>query len=117
MADGRRARAEQVAKRVNTATEFLDEGMDVIDATRDLARRYRLSERQARRYVERARDEGAMEVPGRKVVFTVKLPAGLWPAVCGAPPGDRAEHLRACLPGAVGVLGPPPWRWPWLSGR
>jgi Ribbon-helix-helix protein, copG family len=77
MADGRRARAEQVAKRVNTATELLDAGMDVIDATRNLARRYRLSERQARRYVERARDQGSMEIPGRKVVFTVKLPAGL----------------------------------------
>src|SRR5690348_4260313 len=77
MADGRRARGEQVAKRVNTATELLDAGMDVIDATRDLARRYRLSEGQARRYVERARDQGSMEMPGRKVVFTVKLPAGL----------------------------------------
>ena len=77
MVDGRRARAEQVARRVNTAAEFLDEEMEVIDATRALARRYRLSERQARRYVERARDEGAMEVPGRKVVFTVKLPAAL----------------------------------------
>ena len=77
MTDGRRARADQVAKRVNTATELLASGMDVIEATRDLARRHRLSERQARRYVERARDEGAMEVPGRKLVFTVKLPAGL----------------------------------------
>ena len=77
MTDGRRARAEQVAKRVNTAAELLDAGTDVIDATRDVARRFRLSERQARRYVERARDEGAIEVPGRKVVFTVKLPAAL----------------------------------------
>jgi predicted HicB family RNase H-like nuclease len=77
MADGRRARGEQVAKRVNTAAELLDGGMDVIDATRVLARRHRLSERQARRYVERAREQGAMEVPGRKVVFTVKLPAVL----------------------------------------
>ncbi len=84
MTDGRRARADQVAKRVNTATELLASGMDVIEATRDLARRHRLSERQARRYVERARDEGAMEVPGRKLVFTVKLPAGLARRVRGA---------------------------------
>lgn len=77
MADGRRARAEQVARRVNTATELLDAGVDVIEATRDLARRHRLSERQARRYVERARDQGAMEVPGPKTVFTVKLPMAL----------------------------------------
>ena len=77
MTEGRRARADQVARRINTAAELLDAGMDVIGATRDLARRHRLSERQARRYVERARDEGAMEVPGPKIVFTVKLPAGL----------------------------------------
>ena len=77
MADGRRARVEQVARRVNSATGLLDAGMDVMDATRVLARRYRLSERQARRYVERARKEGTMEVPGRKVVLTVKLPASL----------------------------------------
>jgi predicted transcriptional regulator len=77
MADGRRARADQVARRTNTAAELLDAGMELIDATRELARRHRLSERQARRYVERARDQGAMEVPGPKVVFTVKLSAGL----------------------------------------
>ena len=77
MTDGRRARADQVAKRINTARELLDSGLDVIDATRDLARRHRLSERQARRYVERARDQGAVEVPRAKIVFTVKLPSGL----------------------------------------
>jgi predicted HicB family RNase H-like nuclease len=66
-----------VAKRVNTAAELLAGGMDVIDATRDLARRHRLSERQARRYVERARDEGSVAVPAAKVVFTVKLPPRL----------------------------------------
>jgi hypothetical protein len=77
MAEGRRAYGEQVAKRVNTATDLLDGGMEVIEATRELARRFRLSERQARRYVERARDEGAMAIPGRKIVFTVKLSAAL----------------------------------------
>ena len=79
-------------------------GWTLIDATRHLARRYRLSERQARRYVERARDEGAMEVPGPKVVFTVKLPAA-------SPDGSdewrdhRAEHLGVGHPGLGGVLG------------
>jgi predicted HicB family RNase H-like nuclease len=77
MSEGRRARADQVAKRVNTAVELLAEDMTVIDATLTLARRHRLSERQARRYVERARDEGAMEVASPKIVFTVKLPATL----------------------------------------
>jgi len=77
MTEGRRARADQVSKRVNTAAELLDDGMTVIEATVTLARRHRLSERQARRYVERARDEGVMEVSGPKIVFTVKLPATL----------------------------------------
>lgn len=77
MTEGRRARADQVAKRVNTAAGLLAGGMTVVDATTALARRHRLSERQARRYVERARDEGTMEVAGTKVVFSVKLPAAL----------------------------------------
>lgn len=77
MTDGRRARADQVAKRINTAVELLASGLDVLDASRALARRHRLSERQARRYVERARDDGAVEVPGVKVVFTVKVPGAL----------------------------------------
>ncbi|MGH9224614.1 MAG: ribbon-helix-helix protein, CopG family [Acidimicrobiales bacterium] len=77
MTDGRRARADQVAKRINTAGELLDSGLEVAEATRALARRHRLSDRQARRYVERARDEGTVAVPGTKVVFTVKVPAEL----------------------------------------
>lgn len=77
MTDGRRARADQVAKRVNTAAELLADGMAVADATATLARRHRLSERQARRYVVRARDEGSIEATGPKVVFTVKLPAAI----------------------------------------
>lgn len=77
MTEGRRARADQVAKRVNTAAALLASGMAVADATVALARRYQLSQRQARRYVDRARDEGSIDVPGPKVVFTVKVPAVL----------------------------------------
>lgn len=62
---------------MNTAAQLLDGGMDVSDATRQLARRHRLSARQARRYVDRARSEGAMQVPGPKIVFSVKLPTAL----------------------------------------
>ena len=51
--------------------------MDEVEAARRLSRRYRLSERQAWRYVERARDQGTVEVPSPKVVFTVKLPTDL----------------------------------------
>ena len=77
MTEGLRARADQVAKRINTAMELLDDGHDVVEASRILASRHRLSERQARRYVERAQDDGTVEVPRAKVVFTVKVPAEL----------------------------------------
>ena len=74
MTPRRRARAEQYARRINAAAQLLASGLDVSAASRQLAKRHQLSERQARRYVERARDEGEVEVPGPKVVFTVKLP-------------------------------------------
>ena len=77
MPSGRRAHAEQRAVRVNDAVKLLDAGLDVAQAIRNLATRHRLSERQARRYVERARDQGGVEVPQPSVVFTVKLPEGL----------------------------------------
>ena len=77
MTEGRRARADQVAARVNTAAEMLAGGMAVAEAIKVLARRHRLSQRQARRYVERARQGGVMEVTGPKVVFSVKLPKAL----------------------------------------
>lgn len=77
MTDGRRASAVQRAQRVNAAAERLRSGREVLPGIRDLARRFQLSERQARRYVERARAEGVMEVPLPTTVFTVKLPGGL----------------------------------------
>jgi DNA-binding transcriptional regulator LsrR (DeoR family) len=77
MAGEHRARADQSARRVNAAAELLASGEDIAEATRQLARRYRISERQARRYVERARDSGPVKVPSAKIVFTVKLPADL----------------------------------------
>ena len=77
MAGARRARADQFAKRINAATELLAAEVDAAEAARQLARRYRLSERQAWRYVEQARAQGAVEVPRPKVVFTVKLPTDL----------------------------------------
>ncbi len=77
MAGGRRARADQYAQRVNAAAKLLAEDLDSAEAVRRLARRYRLSERQAWRYVEQARDLGTLEVPRPKVVFTVKLPTDL----------------------------------------
>jgi DNA-binding transcriptional regulator LsrR (DeoR family) len=77
MAGTRRARADQYAQRINAATELLAAEVDSAEAARQLARRYRLSERQAWRYVEQARDQGVVEVPKPKLVFTVKLPTDL----------------------------------------
>jgi DNA-binding transcriptional regulator LsrR (DeoR family) len=57
--------------------KLLAADLDAAEAVRLLARRYRLSERQAWRYVEQARDQGILEVPKPKVVFTVKLPTDL----------------------------------------
>lgn len=77
MAVRRRAKAEQSAHRINTADELLRSGMDLAQAARRLARRYKVSERQARRYLEAARQSGPVPVPGPKVVFTVKVEAHL----------------------------------------
>ncbi|MFH0750732.1 MAG: hypothetical protein V2B17_02750 [Chloroflexota bacterium] len=77
MTDGRRARADQRATRVNAAAELLGAGVAIVEATRELARRFGLSERQARRYVERARAVGVVEVPEPMTVFTVRLPESL----------------------------------------
>lgn len=77
MAGTRRARADQYAQRVNAAAKLLAVDTDSAEVVRRLARRYRLSERQAWRYVEQARDQGTLEVPRPKVVFTVKLPTDL----------------------------------------
>jgi len=79
---GHKAPADEAARRINTAAELLALGMGVPEATRDLARRYGLSERQAHRYVDRAVEHGVVDVPVLKVVFTVKLPR------------DLAERLR-----------------------
>ena len=77
MTGSRRARADQYARRVNTAAELLATGLARAEVARQLARRHRLSQRQAWRYVEQARDQGTVEVPSPKVVFTVKLPTDL----------------------------------------
>jgi len=82
MAGARRARADQYAQRVNAAAKLLTSGLETAEAVRELARRYRLSQQQAWRYVEQARDHGTVEVPTPKEVFTVKLPT------------DLARHVR-----------------------
>jgi predicted DNA-binding transcriptional regulator YafY len=77
MSEGRRASADQQAQRLNAAVELLDAGLGIAEAARRLAGRFDLSERQARRYVDQARERGPVAVPEPTVVFTVKLPAGV----------------------------------------
>jgi hypothetical protein len=77
MAGGRRAGGEEYAARVNAAAELVAAGAEVADAARELAARFGLSERQARRYVERAAASGPVQVPQATTVFTVKLPVPL----------------------------------------
>jgi hypothetical protein len=77
MAGARRAGGDEYAARVNAAAELVATGSSVADAARVLARRFGLSERQARRYVERAATGGPVEAPPATTVFTVKLPVRL----------------------------------------
>ena len=77
MSFGQRGTESKHARRVNTAVQLLASGMSVAEAARELARRHAVSERQARRYAEQARDSGSMETPKPKIVFTVKLPVEL----------------------------------------
>jgi hypothetical protein len=73
----RRAPASQYAQRVNQALALLDRfaGPAVL---RTLVRRYHVSVRQARRYVDVARQHPrGVRVPEPTMAFTVKLPVGL----------------------------------------
>src|ERR1700757_580142 len=77
MSDRRRARVSQYAERVNRALGLVRR-VPPPAARRTLARRYRVSPRQARRYVDAAqRHPQGLPVPEPTVVFTVKLPVSL----------------------------------------
>ena len=77
MSARRRARANQYAQRVNRALALLRR-FPVSAALRAFVRRYPVSLRQARRYIEVAQhDPEEVPVPEPTVAFTVKLPVGL----------------------------------------
>jgi hypothetical protein len=84
---GDRVPAGEYAERVNAAADLAEAGVPVAEAARLLAGRFGCSQRQARRYAERAALAGRVDVPRPTSVFTVKLPAGLGAAV--------REHARA----------------------
>ena len=77
MEEGRRARTDEYARRINASAELLAAGVSVAEAARRLAHAHRISERQARRYVERAQVSGAVPVPSPTRAFTIKLPSDL----------------------------------------
>jgi Ribbon-helix-helix protein, copG family len=74
---GGRADAGEYARRVNAAAELLGAGTPVVEAIRELVARFSCSARQARRYIERAAQDGPTAVPEATTVFTVRLPAAL----------------------------------------
>src|SRR5262249_17577177 len=77
MPDRRRARGAQYAERVNRALGLLRRFPPAI-ALRTLARRYRVSPRQARRYVEAAQEHPAgFPVAQTTAGLTVTLPGSL----------------------------------------
>jgi hypothetical protein len=77
MPDRRRARVAEYAERVNRALGLLGR-FPPAAVLRTLARRYRISPRQARRYVDAAQEHPrGLPVPEATVVFTVKLPVSL----------------------------------------
>ena len=73
----RRSGAAEMARRINAAVGLLAQGEDVVTVSGRLAKRYGLSARHARRYVERAAAGGRVDIPATKVVFTVKLSGDL----------------------------------------
>jgi hypothetical protein len=77
MVRGDRADNVEYARRVNAAADLVGSGMPVASAAHKLARRYGVSVRQARRYVEQAMATGRVDVPEATVVFTVRLPGTL----------------------------------------
>ena len=77
MGGGRRAGGGEYAARVNAAAELVGAGVPVAEAARELAGRFGCSQRQARRYAERAAPGGPVAAPQATTVFTVKLPVRL----------------------------------------
>ncbi len=77
MAGGSRVGGEEYAARVNAAAALLAADVSVADAARELAGRFGCSQRQARRYVDRAGAGGPVQAPQARAVFTVKLPVAL----------------------------------------
>jgi len=65
-------------QRLNTAIEVYRQSSSTIKTVEVLMQRYKVSRRQAYRYLQEALKAGQIQpVPGRKVVFTVRLAESL----------------------------------------
>ena len=93
---GRRAAGGEYAERVNAAAELVDRGTPLVEVARELADRFAVSLRQARRYAEQAVGAGRSPVPETSVVFSVKLPASLADRV-----RDRARETGVTISALV----------------
>ena len=84
-----RATGVEQAERVNAAIALTSEHASVTAVVQALMRRFRISRRQAYRYVQRAQEvrEPLQQMPEQKVVFTVKLPRSL---------AERIRRLADC---------------------
>jgi len=83
-----RATGVEQAERVNAAIALTSEHASVTAVVQALMRRFRISRRQAYRYVQRAQEvREPLQMPEQKVVFTVKLPRSL---------AERIRRLADC---------------------
>ena len=68
----------QLARRINGAWTLLQRVRSVTDTVSALVKRWRVSPRQAYRYVRAAeKTSRPVSIPARKIVFTVKIPIGV----------------------------------------
>ena len=73
-----RSSAAQFSQRVNQAFQFLEQNCPPSEIVTRFATQLGISPRQAARYLQAARRQTQPQaIPEPKVVFTVKLPAGL----------------------------------------
>jgi hypothetical protein len=80
MNPGRRAARDEFARRVNRARALLRRGVAPREVMRTMVRLYRVSPRQAHRYLDAAQQAATpWPVPESNVVFTVKVPQSLPP--------------------------------------
>jgi hypothetical protein len=96
VASGGRGDAGEFATRINTAADLIAADTPTAQAIDELAERFGVSPRQARRYLDRAKTTGPVQIPEPTVVFTVKLPGLLTAEV-----RRRAQQAQTTISGLV----------------